>query len=94
MQDTRVQHDMLPSMIPVPVEFRKLCGQFQLAILAYKGSVEAMIDSALSKTGDRERKVIQEFLSDLLSGKYDSDTIQAVWTSTSTDFFLQGDQGL
>jgi hypothetical protein len=77
-------------MIPIPIEFKELCKQFQLATLSYKGSVEAMIDSALSRMGDKEAKVILDFLSDLLSGKYDSREIQGVWNSTSADFFIRG----
>jgi hypothetical protein len=81
-------------MIPVPLEFKELCKQFQLASLSRHGSVEAMIASTLSRMGDQKKKVIQEFLSDLLSGKYDADTIQAVWNSTSADFFIRGNEGL
>jgi hypothetical protein len=81
-------------MIPVPVEFEELTLQFQFEMLSYLGSVEAMIASALSRTGDQKKKVIQEFLFDLLSGKYDSDAIEAVWAGTSADFFVRGDEGL
>jgi hypothetical protein len=53
-----------------------------------------MIASALSKLRDHEQKVVQEFLSDLLSGKYDSATIQAMWNDTSSDFFIPDDEEL
>jgi hypothetical protein len=81
-------------MIPVLPEFKQLTQQFQLAVLSYKGSWEGMIDSALSKADDDKRRVIQKFLSDLLSEKYGSDELRAFWASMSSDFFIQGDEEL
>jgi hypothetical protein len=81
-------------MITVPKEFKDLCLQFQLANLAYHGSVEAMIASAVSKLSDQKREVIDDFLSDLLSGKHGSKTIKAVWNGTPADFFIRDDQQL
>ncbi len=81
-------------MISVPVEFKDLCLQFQLATLTYHESVEAMIISALSKLRDQKREVIEDFLSELLDGKHDTRTIRAVWNSTPTDFFIKGDKNL
>jgi hypothetical protein len=81
-------------MIPVPPEFEQLTQQFQLAVLSYKGSWEGVIDSALSKAGGEKRKIIQKFLSDLFNEKYDFDELQAFWVGMSSDFFIQGDEGL
>jgi hypothetical protein len=52
-----------------------------------------MIASSLSKLGG-QRKLIKEFLSDLLSGKYGNEEISAAWNSSDADFFIQGDEGL
>jgi hypothetical protein len=81
-------------MIPIPPEFKELCLQFQLASLSYFGSPERMIASTLTKFGDQKRKVIKEFLSDLLSAKYDKEEISDVWHSTGSDFFFSNNEQL
>jgi hypothetical protein len=53
-----------------------------------------MIASAVSSMSDNKRKVVRDFLGDLLSGNYDSDTIQAVWNGTPTDFFVEDHEQL
>ena len=78
---------MIRPMIRVPDEFNELCLQFQLARLDYRGSGHRMIASALSRMGDEKKKVIRDFLGDLLSGNHDSATIEAVWNGTPADFF-------
>jgi hypothetical protein len=83
-----------PEMIPIPPEFKELCLQFQLASLSYFGSPERMIASTLTKFGDQKRKVIKEFLSDLLSAKYDKEEISDVWHSTGSDFFFSNNEQL
>jgi hypothetical protein len=70
----------------VAPEFKELCLQFQFASLSYFGSPERMIASTLTKFGDQKRKVIKEFVSDLLSEKYDKEEISGVWHSTGSDF--------
>jgi hypothetical protein len=83
-----------PEMIPIPPEFKELCLQFQLASLSYFGSPERMIASTLTKFGDQKRKVIKEFVSDLLSEKYDKEEISDVWHSTGSDFFFSNNEQL
>jgi len=81
-------------MILVPLEFKEMCTRFQLASLSYHGSPEAMIASVLKRSGDQRKKVIKEFLSDLLSGKYDNEEISAIWNSAGSDFLFQSHEDL
>jgi hypothetical protein len=76
-------------MIYVPPEFHDLCEQFQLAALSYHGSREKMVSSAVLKLGDPKKKIIREFLSDLLDGNHAKEQITSVWANTGSDFFFR-----
>jgi hypothetical protein len=56
--------------------------------------MDQMIASAVSGMSDNKRKVVQDFLGDLLSGNYDSDTIQAAWNGNPTDLFIEDHEQL
>jgi hypothetical protein len=79
-------------MMQVPDEFRELCLQFQLASLSYHRSVDRMIASAVSKMDDDKKKIVRDFLGDLLN--HDLATIEAAWTGTPSDFFFGGHEQL
>jgi len=53
-----------------------------------------MIASAVSRMSDSKRVVVRDFLGDLLSGNYDSGTIQAAWNGTGSDFFIEDHEQL
>jgi hypothetical protein len=76
-------------MIYVPREFGDLCKQFQLAALSYHGSPEKMISSAVLHLVEHKKKIIREFLSDLLGGNYANEQIASVWANTGSDFFFR-----
>jgi hypothetical protein len=73
-------------MMQVPDEFSELCLQFQLASLSYHRSMDRMIASAVSKMGDYKKKVVRDFLDELLN--HDSATIEAAWNGTPADVFF------
>jgi hypothetical protein len=52
-----------------------------------------MIDSSLKQLDDKKRNVIQSFISELLSGGFNSSEFDAVWDGTGSDFFIEGDEG-
>jgi hypothetical protein len=82
----------------IPVAFKKLCRYFhQDIMLIYsspKAAIEGAIVDALAAMTNEERVIVQDFVNELLNGRYTEEELETVWSRTPADFDFSGPGGM
>ena len=78
----------------LPAPFRKFTSYFHQDIdIVYK-SPEALVDYALRDFTPQERQALQEFMAELLSGKFDEMQLREIWDKGRAEVSpFRGDEG-
>lgn len=77
-----------------PSDFKTFCQQFHQDIGLIFSTTENMIASAVSSLSKEQRKIILNFLDELLSGKYDPIEIDSVWWDSGADVYFSKSEDL
>ncbi|HEY8161300.1 MAG: hypothetical protein ACR650_04400 [Methylocystis sp.] len=72
-------------MIHIPEEFRFMCLHFYQGVTEDYDSNEKLIGFALSDLDSNQRKVVRDYLDELMSGKYSDEQIEAIWRQAGAD---------
>ena len=83
------------STIRMPPEFKKICRNLGQNIGYEQPDLNTMVLYALSGLDLHDASVIRSFLdTELLSGRYDLDSLQQFWFSTPASIYFHDGQGL
>jgi hypothetical protein len=74
-----------------PREFQDFCRRFHQD--AFRTAVPEAIAAALKSFDDRQRKVLKDFLSDLINKDNSGTELKRLWKENNSDFFLRGAKG-
>ncbi len=73
----------------VPSEFRDFCRRFHQDALVLNPRMQDTIGAALKPFDDRQRKVLENFLSGLIAGDFADGDLSALFGNSGADFYLR-----
>jgi hypothetical protein len=76
----------------IPDEFNKLCVWFHQDAWTHFATTEQVIDDAISHLTDLERKVVRDYLDELLSGKLNEKELQRIWRASKAGISISSGQ--
>jgi hypothetical protein len=72
----------------IPREFERFAQRFFQGSEHGMATPEQWVDSALKGLDVAQRRVVQEFVSELLDGNYSDSDLQEAWNATSADYYI------
>jgi hypothetical protein len=76
-----------------PREFQEFCRRFHQDAFRIVPGVPASIAAALKSLDDRQRKVLKDFLFDLIEKDSSGTEMKRLWKKNNSDFYLKGAKG-
>jgi hypothetical protein len=73
-----------------PREFHDFCRRFHQDVFLINPRLEDTIEAALKSFDGRQRKVLEEFVSSLLSSNISDAELIDLWSRAGADFYLRG----
>ena len=74
----------------MPREFKCFCSRFHQDAFVINPRVEDAIEAALKPFNGRQRKVLEEFISGLMSSDISDTELNDLWSGSGADFYLRG----
>jgi hypothetical protein len=76
-----------------PREFQDFCRRFHQDAFRIAPGLPEAIAAALKSFDDRQRKVLKDFLFDLINSDNSGTKLKSLWRKNNSDFFLRGAKG-
>ena len=73
-----------------PREFHNFCSRFHQDAFLVSERIEDAIEAALKQFDDRQRKVLEEFISGLMTSEVSDAELSRLFSSSGADFYLRG----
>lgn len=74
--------------VKIPVEFDEICRCFYQGIMLHYPTFEAQIEMVLEERSRPHLEIAKAFLDELLSGRYDAEQLNVIWSRTSADIAI------
>lgn len=75
--------------VKIPEEFNEICDSFYQGIMLHYPTFEAQLEMVLAERSRRHLEIAKAFLDELLSGKYDSEQLNVIWSMTSANVAIR-----
>jgi hypothetical protein len=78
----------------VPAEFKRFAEGFYQGSDSEYATPEEWIASALMRLDSAQKRIVKQFLLELLKNNPDEAELQRIWSSTAADYYIAGNNGL